>query len=135
MAALAPALAEVVEGASPSLWGATIYFEYGMPGSSSLADALLAGRDARGQPAAVVVELKQWDAGSITDQGRQRRVGGRVHPHPCEQALDYREYLAELGAALPRWSVSDMGRGSVDRVPETHPDDLRTEPAGFSTAA
>lgn len=95
-----PALARVLDRPVSSMRTCTIYLEYGMPGSSTRADVVLAGLDARGYRSAVVVELKQWDARSIVIDGHNVRVGGQLHPHPSEQALGYRDFLADLAPAF-----------------------------------
>jgi hypothetical protein len=61
---------------------------------------VLVGLDREGRRSAVVVELKQWDASSVTVDGFNVRVGGQVHPHPSDQATGYRDYLADLSPAF-----------------------------------
>jgi hypothetical protein len=95
-----PALAEVLSKTPESVQDCLVYLEYGMPGSSSRADVVIAGLDTNGYRCAVVVELKQWDASSVTVDRELLKVGGRTHPHPSDQALGYREYLEELSGAF-----------------------------------
>jgi hypothetical protein len=95
-----PALAEVLGLASPLVHQCTIYLEFGLPGSSCRADALVVGLDTRGHRAAVIIELKQWDGSGITVEGTNTRVGGILHLHPSDQVLGYRDYLIDLGAAF-----------------------------------
>jgi hypothetical protein len=95
-----PALADVLSRAPKPVEDCLVYLEYGMPGSSSRADVVIAGLDTNGYRCAVVVELKQWDAGTVTVDGELLRVGSIIHPHPSDQALGYREYLEELSEAF-----------------------------------
>jgi hypothetical protein len=95
-----PALAEVLGRTPESVRDCVVYLEYGMPGSSSRADVVIAGLDTDGYRCAVVVELKQWDANSVTVDGELLKVGGTTHTHPSDQALGYREYLEELSEAF-----------------------------------
>lgn len=94
-----PALAEVL-AAAPAVRVCQIFLEYGMPSSFCRADALIAGLDAKGYRSAVVVELKQWEARSVLADGHNLKVGGETHLHPSEQALGYRDYLADLSEAF-----------------------------------
>jgi hypothetical protein len=95
-----PALADVLMKTTDAVKSCSLFIEYGMPSSSCRADILLAGIDPSGHRAAIVIELKQWDAHSITIDGYNLRVGTQIHGHPCDQALGYRDYLADLSVAF-----------------------------------
>jgi uncharacterized protein len=95
-----PALADVLRGTPKSVQECLVYLEYGMPSSSSRADAVIAGLDPNGYRCAVVIELKQWDASSVIVDRELLKVGGKIQPHPSDQALGYREYLEDLSEAF-----------------------------------
>ncbi|HEX8691469.1 MAG TPA: DNA/RNA helicase domain-containing protein [Longimicrobium sp.] len=95
-----PHLARVLAAAAPGTREGTIYLEYEMPSSSARADALVVGLGRDQRRAGVVVELKQWDARSILVEGTLVRVGPAWHSHPSDQALGYRDFLADLSEAF-----------------------------------
>jgi uncharacterized protein len=95
-----PALAEVLSRAPESIQNCPVYLEHGLPGSSSRADVVIAGLDANGYRSAVVIELKQWSASSVSADGGLVKVGGKIHPHPSDQALGYGKFLGELSEAF-----------------------------------
>ncbi|MFG2616044.1 DNA/RNA helicase domain-containing protein [Streptomyces sp. NPDC048507] len=78
--------------------------EYGLPLSSKRADVVLAGQDpATGEPAYVVVELKQWsDATPDEDDPLLCRVDAypRAVLNPIEQVRRYCQYLVDFNGAL-----------------------------------
>jgi hypothetical protein len=123
-----PALAEVLELAKPAVRQCVIYLEIGLPGSSCRADALIVGLDARGHRAAVVVELKQWDGAGITVDGTNIRVGGVVRLHPSDQALGYRDYLIDLGAAFADLHAPVAGCSFLHGSLASNTSCLRAEP-------
>ena len=95
-----PALARVLSKLPASAQECVIFLEFGMPSSSTRADVLIAGITQTGQRAAVVVELKQWSAATVSVSGNAIKLGVQEHLHPSEQALGYREYLEDLHRAF-----------------------------------
>ena len=95
-----PALATALSGAPESIQDCLVYLEYEMPGSSSRADVVIAGLDANGYRSAAVIELKQWSASSVSADGGLVKVGGKIHPHPSDQAFGYGKFLGELSEAF-----------------------------------
>lgn len=98
-----PALAKLLEYVEAPLEG-EILIEYVMPIGNRRADCILVGEDHSG-PHLVIVELKQWSAGSVEFDGIYRtgwlrvRNGDKGYPseHPCQQI---REYCRLLSGAL-----------------------------------
>lgn len=76
--------------------------ELQLPLSGKRLDAILCGGDATsGAARAVVVELKQWnDVALDSDDGLNVLLGNTEKAHPCRQALDYAELLAEYHSAF-----------------------------------
>jgi hypothetical protein len=76
--------------------------ELQLPLSGKRLDAVLCGTDAaEGRPRAVVVELKQWTAVDLDEEGGLNvRLGTTEKPHPSQQALDYAQLLAEYHDAF-----------------------------------
>lgn len=83
--------------------GLEMLIEYRLPLTSKRADVVLAGVGSDGEPAYLVVELKQWteahlfddDPGLVTVPGYSRAV-----THPVVQVRGYVEYLADLTSAV-----------------------------------
>jgi hypothetical protein len=88
-----PALADVLRGTPESVGDCSVYLEYEMPGSSSRADVVIDGLDGNGYRSAVVIEPKQWDAGSVVVDGGLVRAGGKILAHPSDQAFGYQKFL------------------------------------------
>jgi len=76
-----------------------IVVEYQLPLTSRRLDCMVVGRNAHGDPHAVVVELKQWDDADLSDvEGCvETWVGGRRREvlHPSLQVAQYRQYLED----------------------------------------
>jgi hypothetical protein len=70
------ALASALDGLPAPMQECSVYLEFGMPSSSTRADVLLAGLDPSGKRAAIVIELKQWTAETITIHGNTTRAHG-----------------------------------------------------------
>ena len=80
-----------------------VLLEYQLPLSSKRLDCMLTGRDPSSRPAAVVVELKQWEQCEEADGERVLTwVGGgeREVLHPSAQVGQYRRYLADMHTAF-----------------------------------
>ncbi len=81
-----------------------LFLEYQLPLSSKRLDAMITGEDQEGRPAAVIVELKQWDDAQPSEipdcVGVQ--YGGRLKDvlHPSAQAGQYCQYLADSHTAF-----------------------------------
>lgn len=75
--------------------------EYRLPASAAWADAILLGRDAEG-PAAVVVELKDWDTRNDRPGPREGLVihVDREVSHPSDQVRGYVEYCQRFHSAV-----------------------------------
>lgn len=76
-----------------------LFLEYQLPLSSKRLDAMITGDGHDGRPAAVIVELKQWDSAEPSDVPEcvGIRYNGRIHDklHPSAQAGQYKQYLAD----------------------------------------
>lgn len=74
--------------------------EYQLPLSSKRLDAMITGEGHDGRPAAVIVELKQWDdvEPSLVPECVGVRYGGRIQDklHPSAQVGQYCQYLADV---------------------------------------
>ena len=83
-----------------------IVLEYQLPLSSRRLDALITGHDHDGRPAAVIVELKQWDSTTVepTDvpENVLVRFGRRMKEklHPSAQVGQYCRYLQDTHTAF-----------------------------------
>lgn len=92
-----------------------ILIEYLMPIGNRRADCILVGEDESG-PHIIIVELKQWSAGSV-DFDEEYGVGwlrvrngdrGYTSEHPCQQIREYRRVLSgvlDFGGKSPRIST------------------------------
>ena len=88
----------VSEGANSP---AGVVVEYHLPYSGKRIDVMVTGHDASKQPAAVVIELKQWSRVELEDEHATNvLMQGKEHPHPCQQASDYADYLADYHSAF-----------------------------------
>lgn len=143
-----PQLARVLALSTDGVLQADIYLEYSMPSSSARADALIVGLNADRRRVGVIIELKQWDARSIVVDGQLLKVGPGWHTHPSDQALGYRDYLADLSVAfadqnvvlrscsflhnVPKQALAPLSRGQFQRLVEVAPmfgGDMRQEMA------
>jgi DUF2075 family protein len=81
-----------------------VIVELQLPQSSERLDVLVVGQDDNGREQAVVIELKQWDKASASENEGlvSAFVGGGEgdHVHPSEQALGYRMYLGDLATVF-----------------------------------
>ncbi|GDY61558.1 ATP-binding protein [Streptomyces avermitilis] len=97
-----PALTAALNEAS--LGDVEVMIEYALPLNSKRADAVLAGlHPATGEPAYVVVELKQWSqAAPDEDDPVLCHVDAYAHPvlNPIEQVRRYCEYLVNFNGAV-----------------------------------
>lgn len=93
-----PALADVLR--APDLVESEIMVELFMPLSSKRCDALLIGRNPRGEARAVVVELKAWTMASPGPYEDHVVGGGRVLLHPSVQVQGYVEHLRHFHSAF-----------------------------------
>lgn len=86
------------------LGGVEVLMEYRLPLTSKRADVVLAGVGARtGDPAYLVVELKQWsEATRFEDSEALVTVSGYGRPvlHPLDQVAGYVDYLRDFTTAL-----------------------------------
>ncbi len=92
------ALARVVEGAG--LPQAGVGVELKLPLTDRRIDASFLGRDHRGQPHVVLVELKQWERVDPSSYPGNVVVAGREVLHPSVQASLYATYLRESHSAF-----------------------------------
>lgn len=75
-----------------------IVLECPLPASGSRVDVVLVGsRDNR--PAAVVIELKEWDFCRATAPEMVSLAGSQERLHPCAQAEGYADYLSHMSKA------------------------------------
>ncbi|RKT76709.1 hypothetical protein DFJ68_0105 [Terracoccus luteus] len=107
-----PVLAADLQDAGLS--GVEMLVEYQLPLTSKRADVVLAGVGRRtGEPAYVVVELKQWSEATRFEDSDELVVvpgyGARPVTHPVRQVGGYVEYLTDFTAALA--DTKDAVRG------------------------
>jgi hypothetical protein len=83
-----------------------VILEYQLPLSSKRLDCLVTGRDCERRPAAVVVELKQWERCEPCHGENEvvTWVGGahREVLHPSAQVGQYRQYLQDMHTSFSR---------------------------------
>lgn len=86
-----------------------VAIEYSIPQSSKRIDFIVAGKDAKRQDSAVLIELKQWSEATITDKDGLviTYVGGaeREVAHPSYQAWTYACLLNDFNEAVQRAGV------------------------------
>lgn len=99
-----PILAEDL--AAAGLLDVDVYLEFPLPLSSQRIDALLAGtHPTTGNPAFVILELKQWSSGSLFEEDPNLVVvPGLKSPqlHPARQVNGYRRYFKDFVTGLER---------------------------------
>jgi DUF2075 family protein len=87
-----------------------IAVEYQLPLSSRRLDCLVTGTDGGDRPAAVIVELKQWEAAgpSTIDDCVTTFVGGteRSVLHPSRQVGNYQRYLLDVNTAFSDGAIA-----------------------------
>ncbi len=81
-----------------------VLLEYQLPLSSKRLDCMLTGGDEHGRPAAVVVELKQWESCQTASGDHEviTWLGGEEREvlHPAAQVGQYRMYLQDMHSAF-----------------------------------
>lgn len=86
-----------------------LVLEYQLPMSSKRLDFMITGRDTKGAPNAVIVELKQWsDAqASTVDRCVATFINGGVQDelHPSVQVGQYEQYLEDFNPVFSSGSV------------------------------
>ena len=125
-----PALAADLNDAG--LGGVEMLLEYQLPLTSKRADVVLAGTSARtGDPAYLVVELKQWsDASRFEDSDVLVSVPGYGRPvtHPLDQVRGYCEYLEDFAAVLADRPESVAGVAYLHNATDLGVADLLSRP-------
>lgn len=121
------------------LSGVEMLVEFQLPLTSKRADVVLAGVDRlTGQPAYVVVELKQWtDAERFEDSDELVVVdsyGGRPVSHPLSQVSGYVEYLVDFTATLADSAERVRGIAYLHNATDHGVGDLLTAIPSASTA-
>ena len=78
-----------------------VAFEYRLPASSSLCDAVLLGQNET-SPAAVILELKEWDLTGDMPGPRESLIyhHGNLLLHPADQVRGYVEYCRRFHSAV-----------------------------------
>ena len=73
--------------------GGSLSIEYNLPSSSSWCDAILLGRNQQ-RPAAVIIEMKDWDLTGDQPANRETLIihHNSPHSHPSDQVRGYVEY-------------------------------------------
>jgi uncharacterized protein len=118
---LAPSLAEPAERRWRQDVG--VLSEYHLPLSRQRIDLVLCGRGGDSRERAVVLELKQWSRVGLENEfARNVLVDGVEHAHPCEQARDYADWLADYHGAFTS--------GSLAAVPCAFLHNMKAEQAG-----
>jgi len=81
-----------------------VIVELQLPQSSERLDVLVVGQDDKGREQAVVIELKQWEKATASENDGLVRtfVGGGEgdHVHPSDQALGYRLHLGDFATVF-----------------------------------
>ena len=125
-----PALAADLNDAG--LGGVEMLIEYQLPLTSKRADVVLAGTSARtGDPAYLVVELKQWtEAERFEDSDVLVEVPGYGRPvtHPIDQVRGYCEYLQDFAAVLAETPDSVAGIAYLHNATDFDVADLLEHP-------
>ena len=92
----------------PSELGVAI--EYRIHNTAKRIDLLLSGSDAAGDPAAVIVELKQWEAVQPTELDGVVQTflgkGLRETTHPSYQAMSYGQLLRGFNTAVVEHKIA-----------------------------
>ena len=92
----------------PSELGVAI--EYCIENTAKRIDLLLSGRNFAGDPAAVIVELKQWESVEATELDGVVRTflgkGLRETTHPSYQAMSYRALLSGFNTAVIEQNIA-----------------------------
>ncbi|HJN37017.1 MAG: DNA/RNA helicase domain-containing protein [Prochlorococcus sp.] len=87
-----------------------VAIEYRIHNTSKRIDLLLSGTDPDGSPAAVIVELKQWENVDVTESDGIVRTflggGPRETIHPSYQAMSYRDLLRGFNTAIEEHSIT-----------------------------
>lgn len=126
-----PALAADLNAAG--LGGVEMLVEYRLPLTSKRADVVLAGVGHDGEPAYLVVELKQWtEAHSFEGDERLVVVPGYGQPvsHPSLQVQGYVDYLTDFTAAVAERPTAVRGAAYLHNATDHGVGDLFTLPAG-----
>ncbi|WP_404332092.1 DNA/RNA helicase domain-containing protein [Mesobacillus maritimus] len=81
-----------------------VLLEYKLPSTEKRIDFLIAGKDAKGNKNAVIIELKQWQKAKVAEgDGIVRTFLGkreRETVHPSYQASSYKKYLQNFNESL-----------------------------------
>lgn len=87
-----------------------VAIEYRIHNTAKRIDLLLSGRNAAGAPAAVIVELKQWESVEPTELDGVVRTflgkGPRETTHPSYQAMSYGALLRGFNTAVVEHSIA-----------------------------
>jgi hypothetical protein len=88
---------------------AGVAIEYHLPQTSKRIDFILTGKDPRRRETAVLVELKQWQQASLTDQDAivttRFKHGEHPTPHPSYQAWSYKRLLEDFNQTVQEDSI------------------------------
>ncbi len=97
-------------GQSSTAASSNMLLEYRLPSSPAWADVVLLGRGPSG-PAAVVVELKDWDLKGDTPGERESLVQhhNRSVLHPSDQVRGYTEYCQRFHSAVQQHDATVQG--------------------------
>lgn len=126
-----PALAADLRSAG--LGGVEMLIEYRLPLTSKRADVVLAGQDKDGEPAYVVVELKQWtEAHALEEDVNLVVVPGYGRPvsHPALQVEGYADYLIDFTATVAERPDSVLGVAYLHNATDQGVADLLGMPGG-----
>jgi DUF2075 family protein len=87
-----------------------VAIEYKIHNTAKRIDLLLSGCNALGAPAAVIVELKQWETAEPTELDGVVRTflgkGPRETTHPCYQAMSYGALLRGFNSAVIKHGIA-----------------------------
>jgi DUF2075 family protein len=83
---------------------AGVAIEYHLPQTSKRIDFILTGKDAQDRETAILVELKQWQHASLTDQDAivitRFKHGDQLTSHPSYQAWSYKRLLEDFNQTV-----------------------------------
>lgn len=88
---------------------AGVAIEYHLPQTSKRIDFILTGLDPLQRESAVLIELKQWEHASLTDQDAivvtRFKHGEQATPHPSYQAWSYKRLLEDFNQTVQEDSI------------------------------
>lgn len=110
-----------------------VFVELQMPLSSARCDLLILGLGDGGQPAAIVIELKQWSRVSPSAIRDTVSLFGRPVNHPSVQVRSYVNYLKHFHSAFSEGGIPIHGCAYLHNVSDTESKRVLVSQAAFDT--